>query len=464
MFFRLRFILVRSCVISLVIVVILQGFLFVTNELYELQKTKRLLRAEAQFWQELAEEDQGLTDQQRIRQIELIKQSNIGSNINWTKVFSDNYRRKLLRLNERESHNMNKYRFRDIQENVSQDIFDVFEETLVFARPKFCSSSRVFHPQCPYTNCRWSCEKPSKGSNNFRRASVFHHVDINETEMHEKLQHRSYKDIWILWIDEANQSISHLNQYKFNWTLSFRQDSEVSIGTYGILVVQDETKISSKDNVIHDQRYLQLFHNRNIHLSYVIIENRILLNYRYRQKHALWLISNCSPQRRLKYYSELKKFYPIVAYGNCMTNKCDRNDQCEYKQSHLALFYLSFESQQCQDYVTEKFWRALQYGMIPIVLGPSKQSYLDLGVPNSAFIHTDDYPSPEKLADHLRAISTDYFLYRKYFQWLLRYEAFYEIDTLEPIRMCELCMRLNLQDYQEHSFYTDVHEWHRASC
>jgi hypothetical protein len=282
--------------------------------------------------------------------------------------------------------------------------------------------------------------------------------------MQEKLLHRSPKDIWILWIDEANRSISHLNQYRFNWTLSFRQDSEVSIGTYGMLIPQLRNPMPSSDNLIDHPRFLQLYSNRKIHLSDMVIENRILLNYRYRHKHALWFVSNCSPKRRLQYYSELKKFFPVRAFGSCVENKCTRADRCEYEQAHLALFYLAFESQTCQDYITEKFWRALYYGMIPIVLGPSKQSYLDLGIPSTAFIHTDDFPSAEELADHLHAISTDYFRYRKYFRWLSQYEVFHDTNTLEPIRMCELCMRLNMQEYQEHSFYTDVHKWHRSSC
>ena len=79
--------------------------------------------------------------------------------------------------------------------------------------------------------------------------------------------------------------------------------------------------------------------------------------------------------------------------NNIEENKCNKNDQCEISQSQLALFYLAFESQTCTDYISEKFWRALYYGMIPIVLGPSKQSYIDLGVPSTAFIHVDDFYS-----------------------------------------------------------------------
>jgi hypothetical protein len=279
--------------------------------------------------------------------------------------------------------------------------------------------------------------------------------------MREKLQYRSYNDIWILWIDEANRQIQHLNQYKFNWTLSFRQDSEVSIGSYGILIKQ---QIKKNISLIIDPRFMKILSRRNIEITDLTLENRIVSNYRYRHKHALWFISNCGPKHRLKYYEELKNSYPIQAFGSCVESKCDKNNQCEYEQSHLALFYLSFESQTCTDYISEKFWRALYYGMIPIVLGPSKQSYLDLGVPPTAFIHIDDFHSPEELAQYLHQISNDYFLYREYFQWLNQYDTFFNINELEPIRMCELCMRLNMQESQDHSFYTDIHQWHRIGC
>jgi len=279
--------------------------------------------------------------------------------------------------------------------------------------------------------------------------------------MREKLKHRSYKDIWILWIDEANREIEHLNQYKFNWTLSFRQDSEISIGTYGILIERNEKKTNFSNN---DSDFIKILNNANIQITDMLLETRILSNYRYRHKHALWFVSNCQPQRRLKYYDQLKNHYPIKAFGSCVQKKCDKTDHCEDDQSHLALFYLAFESQTCRDYITEKFWRALYYGMIPIILGPSKESYIDLGVPQSAFIHTDDFKSEKELADYLHRISNDYFLYRKYFQWLNQYNAFYDINILEPIRMCELCMRLNMQDYHDHSFYIDVHNWHRTAC
>lgn len=289
--------------------------------------------------------------------------------------------------------------------------------------------------------------------------------------MTEKLQTRSSSDIWILWIDEANRQLEHLNDYRFNWTLSFRQDSEVSIGTYGLLIRHEDDGVPIHSSNQSDARlsfdFLHMLSSRNLLVTDLNLETRLFTNYRYRAKHALWFVSNCEPRRRLDYYEQLKKHFPIQAFGLCIQNEknpCQKSDACELTHGYSALFYLAFESQTCIDYITEKFWRALSYGMIPIVLGPHKQSYLDLGVPESAFIHVDDFPSAKALANQLHRIANDYFLYRQYFQWLNHYETFYHMEDLEPIRMCELCMRLNLQDSREHRSYTNMHQWHRAGC
>ena len=278
--------------------------------------------------------------------------------------------------------------------------------------------------------------------------------------MAPKLVARSPEDIWILWVDEANRPLTNLNQYQFNWTLSFRQDSEVAFGSYGLLIPKHRSAVAPS----LPASLTNWFTGRNILVNDAAVENRIYTNFRYRQRHALWFISNCIPQRRLEYYRQLKEHYPIRAFGLCVETKCNRNDHCESDQSYLAMFYLSFESQTCTDYVTEKFWRAIASGMIPIVLGPSKQSYLDLNIPASAFIHVDDFPSAKHLAEHLHRVSVNYEIYRQYFQWLTQFDVFSKIDDLEPIRMCELCMRLNLQPFNEHRWYTNLHQWHRTGC
>ncbi len=462
---RLRFMLVRCCFFLLILLFLLQIRTYFQNDI--LLKSNSI---ENLYWQELHHQDKFLTNEQRIERIEYYEKQRKKIKLNWTNVFYDIYQRKIEKLNQRDLKNFYKYRSTKISPNISQNIIEIFEETPVFQRPKFCSSSHIFHPECPYTNCKWSCKKSSINDENIRRANIFHHVDINNEEMYEKLKYRSYNDIWILWIDEANRQLEHLNPFRFNWTISFRQDSEISIATYGLIIPNHSKQTFSSNNksdLILSSDFLHILTNHNILITDSILENHIFTNYRYRSKHALWFVSNCQPKTRLKYYKQLKNHFPIKAFGSCITdddNQCNKNDQCEMTQSRLALFYLAFESQTCQDYITEKFWRSLAYGMIPIVFGPDKQSYLDLGVPASAFIHADDFKSVKQLAKYLHQIANDYTLYRTYFQWLDQHEIFYQMNELEPIRMCELCMRLNLQEKTEHRFYKNIHQWHRTGC
>jgi len=462
---RIRFIVIRSCVISTFIVLILQ-----LNDLYSSNNNnnnsfhplERLKTAEEKFWEKLLLEDQHLSNADRVHRIKSFEKQFENDNLNWTAIFFESYRRKLSVLQQRDSTSHYKFRFRlENEPNLTQQSFYIYMETPVYGTPKFCSSSRIFHPECPYQNCRLTCEPPTVRTTGVRRASIFHHEDVKTAEVQKKLEHRSFEDIWILWSDEANKQIEHLNQFYFNWTIGFRLDAEVSFGTYGILIEQQRKTTYSKEN---NTDFLFVLRQANIEIKNPLLEYRILENFRYRSKHALWFVSNCNPKRRLNYYSELKLHYPVKAFGKCGEYQCEKGDQCETEQSYLALFYLAFESQRCLDYVTEKFWRALHFGMIPIALGPTKQCYLDLGIPESAFIHVDDFKSERLLANHLHQISNDYLLYRQYFQWLNQYAIFHDINVLEPIRMCELCMKLNLYEYQDHSYYVNFFDWQRMDC
>ncbi|UJR36727.1 hypothetical protein I4U23_029443 [Adineta vaga] len=463
---RLRFVIVRACFLLIILLFILQIRLSFKKKNFSSTKNP----FEISFWQKLYNLDKLLTNQQKIEQIELLYKQRRRNELNWTSIFYNIYRRKTIKLEEKDMKHTEKHRVIETLPSVSQKIFEIYEETPVFQQPKFCSSTFIFHSQCPYTNCQWKCKNPLINQENIRRASIFHHVDINTEDMQMKLKTRSHHDIWILWIDEANRELKHLNDYHFNWTLSFRQDSEVSIGTYGLLIPDSSNEkfySTNMSDLVLSSDFLYILTNRNILITDFILENHILTNYRYRSKNALWFVSNCEPKARFKYYEQLKYYFPIHAFGSCIDkdeNKCQKNDPCETEQSRLALFYLAFESQTCTDYITEKFWRALYYGMIPIVFGPNKQSYLDLGVPKSAFIHVDDFQSAKQLGEYLHEISNDYFLYREYFQWINQYQIFYQTNDLEPIRMCELCMRLNMQNRNEHRFYKDIHQWHRTGC
>ena len=46
---------------------------------------------------------------------------------------------------------------------------------------------------------------------------------------------------------------------------------------------------------------------------------------------------------------------------------CRRQYRCTMEMKSKYKFYLSFENSQCQEYITEKFWKALNEGMVSSV-------------------------------------------------------------------------------------------------
>ena len=54
-------------------------------------------------------------------------------------------------------------------------------------------------------------------------------------------------------------------------------------------------------------------------------------------------------------------------------------------------FYLAFENSKCRDYVTEKFYNALLYSMVPVVYGGG--DYEALGAPPNSYIDARNFTS-----------------------------------------------------------------------
>ena len=93
------------------------------------------------------------------------------------------------------------------------------------------------------------------------------------------------------------------------------------------------------------------------------------------KKLALWIVSHCTTSsRREKYVAELQKYMPVDVYGACgnLTASKDRDEETKLIQEYK--FYLAFESATCRDYVTEKFFRRMTQGIVPVVFGGADYS------------------------------------------------------------------------------------------
>lgn len=156
----------------------------------------------------------------------------------------------------------------------------------------------------------------------------------------------------------------------------------------------------------------------------------------------------------------------IDQYGACGNLSCpgpDPNeDVChgpELCYQHLGKdykFYFSFENSICPDYVTEKFFNALKYGMVPVVLGPGREFYERLAPPHS-FIHVNDFDNVGDLADYLVFLDEHPRIYGKYLEWRTRFEVDKELYFRSA--WCQLCQKLYEAQDSERQSYDSITDW-----
>ncbi|KAH9278641.1 Glycoprotein 3-alpha-L-fucosyltransferase A [Echinococcus granulosus] len=136
-----------------------------------------------------------------------------------------------------------------------------------------------------------------------------------------------------------------------------------------------------------------------------------------RRKMIAWAVSNHHARNnRVEYASAIAKFIPVDIYGR---NRAQFPPDLDpfYFLSLNYKFYLSFENSNCRNYITEKVYvNAMQYDMVPIVLGAFKDDY-ESTLPPHSFINVDDYRSIRELTDYLLYLDKNDTAYAAYFAW-----------------------------------------------
>lgn len=102
-----------------------------------------------------------------------------------------------------------------------------------------------------------------------------------------------------------------------------------------------------------------------------------------KRKAAAWIVSNCGATSNRNDFvnmlqANLTNYGLIIdIFGDCGDHKCprdDRENECYGLIESDYYFYLALENSFCEDYVSEKVLRALQYFAVPIVLGGANYS------------------------------------------------------------------------------------------
>ena len=139
---------------------------------------------------------------------------------------------------------------------------------------------------------------------------------------------------------------------------------------------------------------------------------------------VIFLQSTCAaPSDRDSYVRELMKYISVDSYGKCLHNR----DLPEHLTNPLTFgedevldivgkykFTLSFENAICHDYFTEKFWRPLYAGSVPIVRGSPTIKDWDPSGRHPAIIVADDFDGPEALANFLLKLDKNDAEYERY--------------------------------------------------
>ncbi|CAF1068708.1 unnamed protein product [Rotaria sordida] len=323
-------------------------------------------------------------------------------------------------------------------------------------RDNICKGTRnkghvVNFEKCP-KKCEFSCQIEDFKQRS-PRAVLFFGEDFYWSFNLTDQDRLSFKQRWIFWSWEApiNHPEYTRSKLTFNWTMTYRQDSDI-VHYYGRYIARNLSY------TIRDYQTNDFYLSRKNNQSTFDVDNE----FKNRNNKILWIVSNCKTRtKRHKIAAELNKYFPIDQYGKCslLNNERKLLSLEDFEQKLFKYkFYLAFENANCQDYITEKaFYNALAHGSIPIVLGSNENNYKNILPPNS-FIHIENFKELADLADELMNISKNLYIFKSYHQWRINYRLIawpsnYFIDNL----FCNLCIKL-YEDEKQKS-YENFHQW-----
>ncbi|CAJ1968791.1 unnamed protein product [Cylindrotheca closterium] len=172
--------------------------------------------------------------------------------------------------------------------------------------------------------------------------------------------------------------------------------------------------------------------------------NNVAVDYDIAIKGALFLANNCASlsDRESLVEALMQTKLRVDSPSGCMHNSepqtgIDRSNTTQIQEQYL--FYLAFENQRSDDYITEKLWGSLSAGTLPVYFGaPNIREHL----PQKSAIFADDFKSPQDLADYLIRLSKNKDLYNSYHKWReenLEEKFLRKYDFTKTHSTCRIC-------------------------
>jgi Glycosyltransferase family 10 (fucosyltransferase) C-term/Fucosyltransferase, N-terminal len=134
---------------------------------------------------------------------------------------------------------------------------------------------------------------------------------------------------------------------------------------------------------------------------------------------ALFQSASYDPSGRYAYLAALMQHIGVDSYGAMLRNRVldgpDLGVRTKLATIGCYKFYLGFENTIEPDYVTEKFFHALEAGAVPVYRGAP--NIRDFAPGENSYIDVNDFAGPAELAAYLDRLDHDEAAYRQYHAW-----------------------------------------------
>ena len=176
--------------------------------------------------------------------------------------------------------------------------------------------------------------------------------------------------------------------------------------------------------------------------------------------NVLAVFSKCEPVRT-EYMRQLMKYIDVHSYGACLKNKkgliglySQINGKYVFKDYKFVMsryykFSLVFMNQDCDYFIDDRLYHALETGSIPVYMGTDLVDQFLPGNLKNSIIKVSDFDGPKDLANYLHYLSNNETAYNKYLEWKWKGIGDYKNTTIGrwwdqkyPL-FCQVCMKLS---------------------
>lgn len=183
---------------------------------------------------------------------------------------------------------------------------------------------------------------------------------------------------------------------------------------------------------------------------YRSFEDKDVVQFNEEISTVVFLQTDCNTMSgREDYVQELMKHIRVDSYGGCLRNiDLPASLQRDYLNNLYSdellrflaryKFMIAIENGVCEDYITEKYWRPLMAGIIPIYFG--SPSIRDWEPHKNSAIYIDDFPNASSLAAHLVHVGQNKTAYNSYLS--------HKLNRRQPIANPKLLHELLTRKYQ----------------